>query len=54
MAASMMIAGAGGRNDVSGSRIAIPEVGPIPGRTPTSVPSTDPMKANMRLVGVRA
>src|SRR5574341_941766 len=41
----MMIAGAGGRKDVRGRRIAIPEVGPMPGRTPTRVPSTDPTSA---------
>ncbi len=42
------MAGAGGRKPVSGSRMAMPEVGPMPGSTPTSVPSTEPMKANIR------
>src|SRR3990172_6207017 len=54
MAASMMIAGVGGRKDVSGRRIAIPEVGPIPGSTPTRVPRTDPISAKKRFCGVRA
>jgi len=49
-----MIAGVGGRKEVRGSRMAIPEVGPMPGRTPTRVPRIDPIRAKRRLVGVRA
>jgi hypothetical protein len=50
----MMMAGVGGRKEVRGKRIAIPEVGPMPGRTPTRVPSTDPIRAKKRFVGVMA
>src|SRR5574342_290662 len=35
-------------------RMAIPLTGPIPGRTPISVPMIDPTVAHMRFVGVRA
>jgi hypothetical protein len=54
MAASIIMAGVGGKKEVSGNKMAIPEVGPIPGRTPTRVPRIEPMSANRRFVGVRA
>jgi hypothetical protein len=54
MAASMMMAGVGGKKEVRGKRIAMPAVGPIPGRTPTKVPSIEPIKANNRFWGLRA
>jgi hypothetical protein len=41
----MIIAGIGGRTVVRGKRMAIPEVGPIPGSTPTRVPIKHPRKA---------
>jgi hypothetical protein len=50
----MIMAGVGGRKEVRGRRMAIPEVGPMPGRTPTRVPRIDPIRAKRRLVGVRA
>src|SRR4051794_31135836 len=54
MAASMMMAPVGGRLKVSGISSAVPAEGPRPGNTPTRVPMTQPMKANMRFCGVRA
>src|SRR5688572_5299636 len=54
MADSMMMAGTGPSLNVSGSRIAIAPAGPSPGSTPTSVPITQPMKANSRFAGVSA
>jgi len=50
----MMMAGVGGKKEVRGRRMAIPEVGPIPGRTPTRVPRIDPTNAKRRFVGVKA
>src|SRR3990170_2332694 len=50
----MIMAGMGSRTNVMGIRIAVPAAGPNPGSTPTIVPSTHPMKAKARLVGVRA
>jgi hypothetical protein len=41
----MIMAGMGGRTVVRGKRIAIPEVGPMPGSTPTRVPIMQPTKA---------
>src|ERR687890_2728979 len=38
---------------VIGSRSAIVSAGPIPGSTPTNVPSRTPMAANARFSGVR-
>jgi hypothetical protein len=40
----MIIAGMGDREEVIGKRMAIAEVGPIPGNTPTKVPKTLPIK----------
>src|SRR3972149_3810867 len=50
----MIMAGMGSRTNVMGARIAVPAAGPNPGSTPTITPSTHPMKAKARLVGVRA
>jgi hypothetical protein len=50
----MIIAEVGGRIVVRGSRIAMPEEGPMPGSTPIRVPMKHPMVAHMRFVGVRA
>src|SRR5439155_5568567 len=50
----MMIAATGSSTDVSGKRIAMAAVGPSPGRTPTSVPRSEPTKAMNRFVGVSA
>jgi hypothetical protein len=44
----------GSRLKVIGRSIAIVAVGPMPGRTPTSVPSTTPMRQKRRFSGVRA
>ena len=44
----MMMAEVGGRTVVSGSRIAMPEAGPIPGSTPTRVPMSEPTSAHIR------
>ena len=44
MPASMMSAVTGSKLKVIGSSMAIVAVGPIPGRTPTSVPSSTPTK----------
>ena len=44
-------AGVGGRAKVTGSSIAVPATGPIPGRTPTSVPRRQPTRAKSRLAG---
>lgn len=35
-------------------RIAIAEIGPIPGSTPTTVPSSTPRRAKARLTGSSA
>jgi hypothetical protein len=44
MPASMISAATGSRLKVIGSSIAIVAVGPMPGSTPTAVPSTTPMR----------
>ena len=54
MAAIMMIADVGGSTVVRGSRIAIPETGPMPGSTPTSVPMKQPTSAQKRFCTERA
>src|ERR671914_1241796 len=51
MPASMMIAVTGSRPNVIGSRIAIVADGPRPGSTPTSMPTSTPIRQNRRLVG---
>ncbi len=50
----MMIADVGGSTVVRGRRIAIPEAGPMPGSTPTSVPMKQPIRAHMRFCRERA
>src|SRR5687767_1380017 len=50
----MMIAPVASRWNVSGMSIAVPAEGPSPGRTPISVPSTQPMKAYVRYCSVSA
>jgi hypothetical protein len=50
----MMIAVAGGRAVVTGSRRAMVAAGPIPGRTPMRVPTKHPTRHRITLIGVRA
>jgi hypothetical protein len=38
----------------TGMRIAIAEIGPMPGSTPTTVPSSTPRRAKARLAGSSA
>src|SRR6476660_7911832 len=54
MPASMISADTGGSAYVAGSSIAMVATGPMPGSTPISVPSRQPMKAYSRLIGVTA
>ena len=54
MPASMMTACVALRPKVTGSRIEIPDNGPMPGNTPTKVPTRQPMKAYQRLSGWKA
>jgi hypothetical protein len=49
-----MIPEIGFRRKVIGSRSDMAAVGPTPGRTPTNVPITHPIKQNKRLIGWRA
>ncbi len=49
-----MIAEVGWRLKVSGINSATPVMGPIPGRTPMSVPRKTPPKQSIRLNGVPA
>jgi hypothetical protein len=50
----MIMAPVAGILKVIGKRIAIAPTGPIPGSTPTSVPSTEPTKQKKRFCGSRA
>src|SRR3972149_1844101 len=50
----MMIPEVGGIIVVRGKRIAIPAEGPIPGRTPISVPTRQPQNAQRRVGQARA
>src|ERR1700681_4717321 len=54
MPASMISAPTGGRPKVIGSSMATVAMVPIPGSTPTSVPTSAPIRHNRRLIGVRA
>src|SRR3954470_9549930 len=54
MPASMISAATGLRLKVIGSSMAMVATGPMPGSTPISVPSRQPMKAYSRLIGVNA
>src|SRR5689334_24125131 len=54
MPASMMIACVALRPNVTGSRIEMPASGPMPGSTPTSVPTRQPRNAYQALLGSSA
>src|SRR6185295_6592893 len=54
MPASMMMACVALRPKVTGSRMEMPASGPMPGKTPTSVPTKQPRNAYHRLVGSKA
>lgn len=49
-----MMAVTGEVRNVIGKRIDMVPTGPIPGKTPISVPINTPMKQDKRLAGVRA
>jgi hypothetical protein len=49
-----MIADVGGSIVVRGSKIAIPDEGPMPGNTPIRVPIRHPIVAQRRFAGVSA
>src|SRR5215471_14874288 len=54
MPASMIRPEVGSRWKVSGSSMAMVAIGPMPGRTPISVPISAPASAKNRLAGVSA
>ena len=54
MPPNMMKAPTGSSLPVIGSSIATVNAGPIPGSTPTAVPSVTPISAQSRLIGVNA
>src|SRR6202035_4338823 len=54
MPASMISAPTGGRPKVIGSSIATVAMVPIPGSTPTSVPTSAPIRHSRRLIGENA
>src|SRR3954447_10320018 len=54
MPASMISAPTGGRPKVIGSSIATVAMVPMPGNTPTSVPTSAPIRQSIRLIGVKA
>src|SRR5581483_3142962 len=54
MPASMITACVALSPKVTGSRMLIPESGPMPGSTPTSVPTRQPRNAYQRLAGASA
>src|SRR3954463_1320397 len=54
MPASMISAPTGGRPNVIGSSIATVAMVPMPGSTPTSVPTSAPIKHSNKLTGVKA
>src|ERR1700754_893725 len=54
MPASMMRAPTGGRPKVIGSSMATVAMVPMPGSTPTSVPTRAPIRQSSRLVGEKA
>src|SRR4051795_11880497 len=54
MPASMISAPTGGRPNVIGSSIAIVATVPIPGSTPTSVPTSAPSRQNRMFIGENA
>src|SRR4051812_46903432 len=54
MPASMIRAPTGGRPKVMGSNIATVAIVPMPGNTPTSVPTSAPIRHSRRLIGENA
>src|SRR6267142_2633367 len=54
MPASMINAPTGGRPKVIGSSIATVAMVPMPGNTPTRVPTSAPIRQSRRLIGVKA
>jgi hypothetical protein len=54
MPASMMSAVAGSSENVDGSRRAMAPTGPMPGSTPTRVPTSTPIRHAKRLAGASA
>src|SRR5574342_575553 len=54
MPANMMKAGVGSSEYVAGNSKATVSAGPMPGRTPTAVPSVTPARAQARFVRVSA
>src|SRR4051794_2535907 len=54
MPANMIINAVGSTCEVRGSSIATVSAGPMPGSTPTAVPTMQPTKAHSRLIGVPA
>src|SRR3954447_17895302 len=52
MPASMIIAPTGGRPKVIGSNMATVAIVPMPGSTPTSVPTSAPIKHSRMLIGI--
>src|SRR3954453_15147292 len=54
MPASMISAPTGGNPNVIGSSIATVAMVPMPGSTPTSVPTSAPIRHSRRLIGVKA
>src|SRR5215471_8471281 len=54
MPASMISAPTGGSPNVTGSSMVMVAIGPMPGRTPISVPTRHPMKQSPRLCSVKA
>src|SRR4249919_4007392 len=54
MPASMMMACVALRPNVTGNRMEMPASGPMPGKTPTNVPTRHPRNAYHRLVGSKA
>src|SRR3954469_18583469 len=54
MPASMISAPTGGRPKVMGSNMATVAMVPMPGSTPTSVPTSAPIRQSRRLTGVKA
>src|SRR6476619_513228 len=54
MPANRISAPVGSRVNVIGSSSATVSAGPMPGSTPTRVPSVTPTRASSRLAGVRA
>ncbi len=54
MPASMIKAPTGGRPKVMGSNIATVAMVPMPGNTPTRVPTSAPIRHSIRLMGLMA